>query len=168
MPHFNTTRQVHHSATDMFDLVADIESYPHFVPLCQSLTVHSRRTISGREVLTATMTIAYKFIRESFTTRVTLDRSAFLIRAEYLEGPFRHLDNLWRFEPRGRGDSLVRFSIDYEFRSRALSFVMGAVFDRAFRKFAEAFEQRADAVYGVPDHAGGPGSPQGIPGPARP
>jgi coenzyme Q-binding protein COQ10 len=153
MPHFTTTRQVHHSATDMFDLVADLEAYPRFLPLCQSLVVRSRRTVGDKEILIATMTVAYKFISESFSTRVTLDRKAFLIHAEYLEGPFRYLDNIWRFEPRGRGDSVVRFSIDYEFRSRALSLLMGAMFDRAFHKFAEAFEQRANEVYGVPDHA---------------
>ncbi len=137
----------------MFALVADIEAYPRFLPLCQSLVVRSRRTVGDKEILVATMTIAYKFIRESFSTRVTLDQRAFLIHAEYLEGPFRYLDNVWRFEPHGRGDSVVRFSIDYEFRSRALSLLMGAMFDRAFHKFAEAFEQRANKVYGVPDHA---------------
>ena len=155
MPHFTTTRQVPHSATDMFDLVADLEAYPRFLPLCESLVVRSRRTVGDEEVLIATMTIAYKIIRESFTTRVTLDRHAFLIRAEYIEGPFRYLENIWRFEPRGRGGCVVRFSIDYEFRSRALSLLMGAVFDRAFHKFAEAFEDRANAVYGAPHHAGG-------------
>jgi len=152
MPHFTTTRQVNHSATDMFDLVADIESYPRFLPLCESLVVRSRRTVADKEILIATMTVAYKFIRESFSTRVTLDRSAFHIHAEYIEGPFRYLENIWRFEPHGRGDSVIRFSIEYEFRSRALSLLMGAMFDRAFKKFAEAFEQRADAVYGDADH----------------
>ena len=154
MPHFTTTRQVHHSATDMFDLVADIEEYPKFLPLCESLVVRSRKTVGDKEVLIATMTIAYKFIRESFSTRVILDRKSFHIHAEYIEGPFRYLENIWRFEPRGRGDSVVRFSIDYELRSRTLSLLMGAMFDRAFHRFAEAFEQRANAVYGVPDHAG--------------
>ena len=153
MPHFTTTRQVNHSATDMFDLVADIESYPRFLPLCESLVVRSRRTVADKEILIATMTVAYKFIRESFSTRVTLDRSAFHIHAEYIEGPFRYLENIWRFEPHGRGDSVIRFSIEYEFRSRALSLLMGAMFDRAFKKFAEAFEERADAVYGHADHA---------------
>ena len=153
MPHFTTTRQVNHSATDMFDLVADIESYPRFLPLCESLVVRSRRTEAGKEILIATMTVAYKFIRESFSVRVTLDRSAFHIHAEYIEGPFRYLENIWRFEPHGRGDSVIRFSIEYEFRSRALSLLMGAMFDRAFKKFAEAFEERADAVYGDADHA---------------
>ena len=154
MPHFTTTRQVHHSATDMFALVADIESYPQFLPLCESLVVHSRKTVGDKEILVATMTVAYKFIRESFSSRVTLDQKAFHSHAEYIEGPFRYLENVWRFEPHGRGNSVVRFSIEYEFRSRALSLLMGAMFDRAFKKFAEAFEQRANAVYGDADHAG--------------
>jgi coenzyme Q-binding protein COQ10 len=133
----------------MFDLVANVDAYPGFVPLCESLVVHSRRVDGEREVLVATMTVAYKFIRESFTTKVALEREAMTIRAEYLDGPFKYLENVWRFEPQDRGDSLVHFTIDYEFRSSALGMVMGTVFDRAFRKFAEAFEARADAVYGV-------------------
>jgi len=149
MPRFATTRHVRHSATDMFDLVADVEAYPHFVPLCESLKVRSRKEEGGKEILIATMTVAYKVVRESFTTRVVLDREALIIRAEYLDGPFRYLENVWRFEPEGRGDSLIHFAIDYEFRSSALGLLMGAVFDRAFRKFADAFEARADAVYGV-------------------
>jgi coenzyme Q-binding protein COQ10 len=149
MPHFTTTRPIRHSATDMFDLVADVESYPRFLPLCESLVVRSRRKDGDREILIATMTIAYKLIRESFTTKVVLDREALVIRAEYLDGPFSHLENVWRFDPRGRGNSLVYFNIDYEFRSKTLSLLMGSVFDRAFRKFAEAFEARADEVYGA-------------------
>jgi coenzyme Q-binding protein COQ10 len=149
MPHFTTTRPIRHSATDMFDLVADVESYPRFLPLCESLVVRSRRKDGDREILIATMTIAYKLIRESFTTKVVLDREALVIRAEYLDGPFSHLENVWRFDPCGRGNSLVYFNIDYEFRSKTLSLLMGSVFDRAFRKFAEAFEARADEVYGA-------------------
>jgi coenzyme Q-binding protein COQ10 len=94
------------------------------------------------------MTVAYTFLRESFTSRVTLDRSAMSIRADYIDGPFRHLENIWRFEPMDEDECLVRFSIDYEFRSRALGALVGAVFDRAFRRLAEAFEKRADVVYG--------------------
>jgi coenzyme Q-binding protein COQ10 len=149
MPQFATTRNVRHSATDMFDLVADVEKYPKFLPLCERLTVRSRRSEGDKEILVATMTIAYRIIRESFTTKVTIDRPALRILAEYLDGPFRYLENVWRFEPQGRGESLVHFSIDYEFRSWTLSKLMGGVFDRAFHKFAEAFEKRADAVYGV-------------------
>lgn len=150
MPQFTTTRRIPHSATDMFDLVANVEAYPQFLPLCESLVVRSRRQDGSREILVATMTIAYKLIRESFTTKVVLDREGMTIRAEYLDGPFSHLENVWRFEPHGRGDCIVYFDIDYAFRSRMLGVVMGAVFDRAFRKFTEAFEERADEVYGAP------------------
>ena len=150
MPQFNTTRRIPHSATDMFDLVANVEAYPQFLPLCESLVVRSRRQEGSREILVATMTIAYKLIRESFTTKVVLDQEGMTIRAEYLDGPFSHLENVWRFEPHGRGDCIVYFDIDYAFRSKMLGIVMGAVFDRAFRKFTEAFEERADEVYGAP------------------
>lgn len=150
MPQFTTTRRIPHSATDMFDLVANVEAYPQFLPLCESLVVRSRRQDGSREILVATMTIAYKLIRESFTTKVVLDREGMTIRAEYLDGPFSHLENVWRFEPHGRGDCIVYFDIDYAFRSKMLGIVMGAVFDRAFRKFTEAFEERADEVYGAP------------------
>ena len=89
MPQFSTTRRVRHSAADMFDLVADVEHYPQFVPLCHSLAVRKRTKDSeGREVIVADMTVAYKLIRETFTSRVTLDRPKLEILVEYLEGPF--------------------------------------------------------------------------------
>ena len=93
------------------------------------------------------MSVGYKAIRESFTSRVTLDRPRRVIDVEYVDGPFRHLRNRWTFGPSGNGCE-VGFDIDYEFRSRTLSFVMGTVFDRAFRRFATAFEERADEIYG--------------------
>ena len=133
----------------MFDLVADVERYPEFVPLCESLKVR-RRAASGEgvEILTARMTVAYKMLHETFTSQVTLDRPRLQILVEYLDGPFSHLDNRWHFRPRPDGGSEVEFFIAYEFRSRTLGFVMGAVFDTAFRRFAEAFERRADEVFG--------------------
>ena len=149
MPSITTARRVRHSAAEMFELVADVERYPRFVPLCDRLVVRSRIREGDREILIATMTVAYRFLHETFTSRVTLDRNAMTIRAQYLDGPFRHLDNLWRFEPFGEKESLVRFTIDYEFRSRTLSALMGGIFDRAFHRFAEAFEARADEVYAV-------------------
>lgn len=148
MPKFDTERLVGHSASAMFDLVADVEKYPAFVPLCERLVVRGRQGGEGRDVLIADMTVAYKIVRETFTTKVVLDKSAQTIRADYLDGPFKHLENHWTFVPVDAGHCRIRFSIDYEFRSRALSMLMGTVFDKAFRKFAEAFEKRADAVYG--------------------
>jgi coenzyme Q-binding protein COQ10 len=149
MPQFSTRRRVKHSAADMFDLVADIERYPEFVPLCQSLRVRRRTEEGGKEVIVADMTVAYKLVRETFTSRVTLDRANLEILVEYLEGPFRRLNNRWRFRPVDERLSDVEFYIAYEFRSRTLGMLMGAVFDAAFRRFASAFEQRADKVYGT-------------------
>src|SRR2546423_4140878 len=148
MPEFFTTRRVNHSAADMFNLVADVERYPEFVPLCRSLEV--RRGIAepeGVEVLIVDMTVAYKFMRETFTSRVTLDRPSLHILVEYLEGPFSRLENRWIFHPTGEQTCRVEFFISYEFKSRTLSLLMGAMFDAAFRRFAAAFERRADIVY---------------------
>jgi coenzyme Q-binding protein COQ10 len=150
MPQFSTTRRVQHSASDMFDLVADVEHYPEFVPLCKSLTVRKRTQESeGREVIVADMTVAYKLIGETFTSRVTLDRAKLTILVEYLEGPFRRMNNRWSFRPAGDSACDVEFFLAYEFRSRALGLLMGNVVDAAFRRFAAAFERRADQVYGA-------------------
>jgi coenzyme Q-binding protein COQ10 len=132
----------------MFDLVADIERYPEFVPLCQSLRVVRRGEEKGHEVITAVMTVAYKMLRESFTSRIELDRAGREIRVNYLDGPFKHLENVWSFRPLGPAACQIGFRISYEFRSRLLASLMGAAFDRAFRKFATAFEARADEIYG--------------------
>ena len=150
MPQFSTTRRVAHSATKMFDLVADVDHYPEFVPLCQSLKVRRRtQDGEGRDVVVADMTVAYKIVRETFTSRVTLDRQKSEILVEYLEGPFQRMNNRWTFKPAGEHACDVEFFISYEFRSRTLGLLMGSVFDAAFRRFASAFEKRADQVYGA-------------------
>jgi coenzyme Q-binding protein COQ10 len=150
MPVYRTTRRVPHAPERMFALVADVEKYPEFLPLCEALTIRSRETSAeGNEVLMADMAVGYKAIHERFTTRVTLDHVQQRILVEYVDGPFRYLENRWTFEPDGTGCA-VGFFISYEFRSSMLGLLMGAMFDRAFRKFAEAFEARADALYGRP------------------
>lgn len=149
MPEFRTTRRVAHSAEQMFDLVADVERYPEFVPFCERLTVRARRSEEGREVLVADMAIGYRLVRETFTSKVAIDRGALRIEAGYLDGPFRFMENSWAFRPLPDGGSEITFAIAYEFKSRALALLMGAVFDRAFRTFAQAFEARADRVYGA-------------------
>ena len=149
MPQFSSKRRVRHAAADMFDLVVDVEKYPLFVPLCSALRVKSRTEKGeGVTVLVADMTVAYKIISETFTSRVTLDRPNLKILVEYLNGPFSRLQNRWTFKPLSETACEVEFFIDYEFRSRTLALLMGAMFDTAFRKFAVAFEQRADKVYG--------------------
>ena len=154
MPTFRSLRPGRHSATQIFDLVPDVERYPDFLPLCEGLRV-LRRTQSGEgvETLVAAMSVGYKAIRESFTSRVTLDRPRLRILVEYVDGPFKYLENRWTFRPNPGGCD-VEFYINYEFRSLALGLLMGSVFDKAFRRFAEAFEEQAHRVYGRPVAAG--------------
>ncbi|WP_117191330.1 type II toxin-antitoxin system RatA family toxin [Rhizobium terrae] len=154
MPKFEIRRPVKHSAEEMYALVADVEKYPQFLPLCEALTVRSRKERDGKELLVADMTVGYKAIRETFTTQVLLNPAERVIDVKYIEGPFKYLDNRWRFEPPADGSSnaspegcVVHFFIDYEFKSMILGALMGSMFDRAFRMFAEAFETRADKIY---------------------
>ena len=133
----------------MFDLVADVERYPEFVPLCRSLRVIRRvPEPEGIEILVADMTVAYKVVKERFTSRVTLDRPNLQILVEYLDGPFSRMQNRWNFNPADEHGCEIEFFIDYEFRSRTLGVLMGTMFDAAFRRFAAAFEKRADQIYG--------------------
>lgn len=149
MPRFHTIRIVSHPASAMFNLVADVESYPKFLPLCRDLKVRRRSLLpDGREVLVAEMEVGYRAIRERFTSRVTLDRESREILVEYISGPFRHLENRWQFNEVGHESSDVEFDIAYEFKSRAFALLVGGIFEAAFRRFAEAFESRADLVYG--------------------
>ncbi|MEJ0076877.1 MAG: type II toxin-antitoxin system RatA family toxin [Alphaproteobacteria bacterium] len=149
MPQFRTKRRVRHAAAEMFDLVADIERYPEFLPLCQSTRVRKRTaTREGIETVVADMTVAYKVLRETFTSRVTLDRPNLQILVEYLNGPFSRMENRWDFHPVGEQLCDVEFFISYEFKSRMFAMLMGAMFDTAFRRFSLAFERRADQVYG--------------------
>ena len=147
MPSFQSSREVAFTPQQMFDLVADIEAYPQFLPLCEGLTIRRRLTNdAGQQVLVADMSVGYKSVRETFTSRVTLVPETMDILVSYLEGPFSHLDNRWHFAPSETGCK-VSFYIDYEFKSRMLGVLMGAMFDKAFRKFSEAFEQRAGEIY---------------------
>jgi coenzyme Q-binding protein COQ10 len=134
----------------MFDLVADVEQYPRFVPFCRALKVRRReRGEGGTEVLIADMMVAYKLIKETFTSRVALNRSQLSIDVKYLNGPFSRMENRWAFHPISDNACEVEFFLFYEFKSRAFALLMGAMFDAVFRRFASAFERRADALYGT-------------------
>lgn len=135
------------SPEQMFDLVADVEQYPQFLPLCEALKIRRRGALDDtREILLADMTVGYKAIRETFTSRVTLDRANLKILVEYVDGPFSHLENRWSFVAEGQGTH-VEFFIDYQFKSRMLGVLMGAMFETAFRKFSDAFVERAGKIY---------------------
>jgi len=149
VPRFANKRRVSHGASEMFDLVADVERYPEFVPLCQSLKVRQRTPRpDGTEIVVADMTVSFKLVKETFTSEVTLDRPNLKITVRYLRGPFSNLENRWTFEPKGEGASDVGFFIAYEFKSRMLAMLMGSMFDAAFARFSAAFEKRADVIYG--------------------
>ncbi len=149
MPRFSNKRRVQHKASEMFDLVADVERYPEFVPLCHQLKIRERTAkADGIEIVVADMTVSFKLVKETFTSEVTLDRANLKITVRYLRGPFSSLENRWTFEERGDNACDVGFFIDYEFKSRMLAMLMGSMFDAAFARFSAAFEKRADAVYG--------------------
>ena len=139
------TRLLPYSPEQMFNLVADVSRYPEFLPWCLGARIREQQA----DMLLADLMIGFKMVREKFTSKVWLDRSARRIDVEYINGPFRQLENRWRFRPDGEGCN-IDFFISYEFRSRALGLLMGSVFDAAFRKFSAAFEKRADVIYGTP------------------
>ena len=153
MREFTTRRLVPHTPSQMLELVARVEEYPQFLPLCEALAVRTRTVEDGREVLVANMTAGYGAIHETFTSRVTIDRGAVPphVLVEYLDGPFRHLENRWTFLPAPGGGCEIDFFIRYEFKSMMLQVLVGAMFDKAFHRFTEAFEERARHVYGMPD-----------------
>lgn len=132
----------------MYDLVVDMERYPEFVPLCKTMRVRGLTDLGdGVQTAISSMTVAYKMFHEVFTTKVTMNRPELWVAVDYLDGPLKVLANRWTFRPLTDTASEVEFMIDYEFKSRMLAALMGAVFERAFRKFATAFENRADQVY---------------------
>ena len=151
MPSFDSTRRVQHTAAQMFDLVSDVEAYPQFLPLCTAIRVLKRTQEGELQIFVAEMQVGYKAVRETFTTRVSCEQPGKHILVEYIDGPFRYLKNSWAFRDTadGRG-AHVDFHIEYEFKNRMLGLLMGSMFDQAFRRFADAFEKRADKVYGRP------------------
>lgn len=148
MPKFQQTTVVPHSADQMFDLVADVQSYPEFLPMCERIVVLERRDKDGKTLLISEMTVGYKMIHESFTTRALLKPQENVIEVSYLDGPFRYLENRWTFVAKEDGGTDIHFYIDYEFRNRALGMLMGSMFDRAFQRFSQAFKERAREIYG--------------------
>jgi coenzyme Q-binding protein COQ10 len=135
MPQFETHRPVPHSAEQMFDLVADVESYPEFLPLCDGLAIRSRKERDGKVLLIADMTVGYKAIRETFTTQVLLNKAERIIDVKYIDGPFKISRQSLALRDTANGSN-VHFFIDYEFKSRILGALMGSMFDRAFRMFS--------------------------------
>ncbi len=137
-----------YSADEMYALVADVESYAEFLPWCAASRVRDRRKTETGEVLEVDLVVSFRVFRESFGSRVTLQPEQHRIDVEYLEGPFRYLNNHWHFEPISKTECEADFFVDFEFRSRLLQSLIGVVFNEAMRRIVRAFEQRAEALYG--------------------
>jgi coenzyme Q-binding protein COQ10 len=136
------TRCLPYSSTQLYDLVADVERYPQFLPWCVAARISRRED----DVLWADLIIGFKMIRERFTSKVTLGTGR--IDVVYTDGPFKYLNNHWIFTPAEDGRTVVDFYIDFEFRSKILQTVMGALFNEAVRMMVGAFEKRARQLYG--------------------
>jgi coenzyme Q-binding protein COQ10 len=143
MPTHAERRRLPYSPQQLFDLVADVERYPEFLPWCVGARVRERRN----NTITADLLIGYRMVRERFTSRIVLDRPGH-IDVSYSEGPFRYLDNHWEFEPEADGGCTIDFYVDFEFRSRVLQKIIGVLFNEAVRRMVSAFETRARRLYG--------------------
>ena len=139
---YQEARIVPYPADLMYRVVSDVERYPEFLPWVLGLRVKSR---SGNIVI-AEMMVGYKAFREKYTSRVTLDPAALTVDVTQESGPFRKLENHWRFTPLDGDRCEVAFAIDFEFRNRLLGAVAGASFEKALLRMTEAFEARAAAL----------------------
>jgi coenzyme Q-binding protein COQ10 len=150
MPTHAEKRIMPYSAEQMFDLIADVERYPEFLPWCAATRVRGRRPLpdGAGEVMDADLVVSFKLFRERFGSRVTQRPEARTIDVEYLQGPFKHMNNHWKFEPRGAQYCEVDFFVDFEFRSAMLQRIIGVVFNEAMQRIVRAFERRAAALYG--------------------
>ena len=144
MPTHAERRVLPYSPEQLYDLVADVGRYPEFLPWCVGAKVVSQT----EHDLHADLTIGFGPFRESFRSRVTLNRPH-QIRVAYERGPFHHLNNTWTFDPDPKGCK-VSFWVDFEFRSRLLQAAIGTVFNEAVRRMVNAFLKRARDVYGAP------------------
>jgi len=149
MPTHHETKRLPYSAQQMYDLVADVASYPKFLPWNSAARIRSRRTMpDGSEVMEADLVISFKVFRERFGSRVTLFPAQKRIDTEYLDGPFKHMKSTWAFRD-VEGGCEVEFFVDFEFRNAILQGIIGVVFNDAMQRVVRAFERRAADLHGL-------------------
>jgi coenzyme Q-binding protein COQ10 len=148
MPTHSETKRLPYTAQQMYDLVADVGSYPKFLPWNSAARIRSRTPIAGGgEVMEADLVISFKVFRERFGSRVTLWADQKKIDTEYLDGPFRHMRSNWAFRDIPGGCE-VDFHVDFEFRNAILQGIIGVVFNDAMQRVVRAFERRAAELHG--------------------
>ncbi|MEL6977752.1 MAG: type II toxin-antitoxin system RatA family toxin [Pseudomonadota bacterium] len=156
-------RRIPYAPDQIFNLVADVESYPEFLPWVAGCRMRSRKPLPPEdgpgEVLEADLIVSFKVFRERFGSRVTLRPESRVIDVAYLDGPFRYLNNHWEFHENEDGSTTIDFYVDFEFKSKMLQRLIGVVFNEAMQRIVQAFERRADALYGGADAALTPTSP---------
>ena len=148
MPRHSETKLLPYRAEQMFDLVADVASYPEFLPWTAAARVRSTRPVEGGQEMLADLVISFKVFRERFGSRVTLLPAQNRILTEYIDGPFKHLKSVWHFADRPEGGCEVAFEVDFEFKNALLAGIIGLVFNEAMTRVVRAFETRADKLYG--------------------
>ena len=148
MPTHSETRFLPYSAQEMYNLVADVGSYPKFLPWNSAARIRSRTPgPDGSEVMEADLVISFKVFRERFGSRVTLFPADKKIDTEYLDGPFRYMKSNWAFAD-APGGCNVTFFVDFEFKNALLQGIIGVVFNEAMQRVVRAFERRAEDLYG--------------------
>lgn len=147
MPRHSETRRLPYTAQQMYDLVADVGSYPQFLPWCAAARIRSREDRGDHEVMAADLVISFKVFREKFGSRVVLWPEDMRIDTEYLDGPFRYMKSDWKFTEAEDGCD-VHFHVDFEFKNAVLQGIIGVVFNEAMHRIVRAFEDRAKALYG--------------------
>ena len=149
MPTHREIKPLPWTADQMYALVADVASYPKFLPWCAAARIRSRTPRpDGSEVMEADLVISFKVFRERFGSRVVLHPATARIDTEYIEGPFRFMRSTWAFRPREGGGCEVEFFVDFEFRNAILQGIIGVVFNDAMQRIVRAFERRAAELYG--------------------
>ena len=146
MPTHTEKRIMPYTAKQLYDLVADVETYPDFLPWCAATRIRKVTKDSHKTIIEADLIIAFKVFRERFGSRVTLKAEKFSIDVEYLDGPFKYLNNHWIFRDVDGGCE-ADFFVDFEFKSRVLQALIGVVFNEAMQRIVKAFEMRADDLY---------------------
>ncbi|WP_298256027.1 type II toxin-antitoxin system RatA family toxin [uncultured Litoreibacter sp.] len=149
MPSHREKRKLPYSADQMYALVADVASYPEFLPWCSAARIRSRSQEDAFEVMLADLVISFKVFRESFGSKVTLWTSERRIDTEYLDGPFKYLKSTWKFHDLGGNGCEVEFYVDFEFKNRILQGAAGLFFNEAMQRVVRAFEGRAQKLYGA-------------------
>ena len=147
MPKHSETKHLSYTAEQMYALVADVGSYPQFLPWCSAARIRLRQQQPEGEFIEADLVISFKVFRERFGSRVTLFPDALKIETEYLDGPFRYMRSHWAFRPDGAGCE-VDFFVDFEFKNALLQGIIGVVFNEAMLRIVRAFERRAADLYG--------------------